>query len=413
MPTVVGQTSPLTVKLYSVGLFNEVIRKGTFTKNLTGPVPKQSSAEMKMKGQTSPEMPFVMITDLSKSAGDTVTVDLFNIVQIKPTMGDRKIAGRLGALTSSTFEMKINKCRGGIETGGRMTQQRTEHNLRSIAKANLAGWNARLNDQISQIHICGARGTVDNDGEWVVPLDTDPEYADIVVNNVVPPTRNRRLFGGDATSLTNIDSSDGLTLFTLDRIRNFIDRMAFPIQTIKIAGDPTSDDSPLYVMYVGPNTWYRLLTDTTSNANIRQFQQNAYERRTGWGPGGAHPLFLGEVGLWNGILVRKMRRTISWAASSSAVEYDSSDVAQTVTTAAVPIERCFILGAQALAWAWGADGQSEYHYSWHEEWTDHDNIHEISTSSMSGCAKLRFKGTDGADYDHGVITVDCYAPNPS
>jgi hypothetical protein len=121
---------------------------------------------------------------------------------------------------------------------------------------------------------------------------------------------------------------------------------------------------------------------------------------------------LGEVGMWNSILVKKMRRTISWAASSSAKEYDGSDVEQTVTTAAVAIERCFILGAQALAWAWGSDSMSDYHYSWHEEWTDHENIHEISTRSVSGCAKLKFTGTDGAPYDHGVITVDVYAPNP-
>lgn len=406
MPTVVAAGSALAIKIYSVGLFNEQLRQSTFRKNLTAPVPKQPAAEAKARGQTDPGMPFVMITDLSKGAGERVTVDLFNIVQIKPTMGDRKLAGRLGRLTNSTYEIKINQCRGGIETGGKMTQQRTAHNLRSIAKANLGGWNARLGDQLSHIHVCGARGSVD-DGEWVVPLESDPEYDEIVVNPVLPPTRNRRFFAGDATSVANIDTNDLLTLNNIDRLRNAIDNMAFPMQPIKFEGDPQSDEQPLYVLYLTPNVWHNLLI-ATSGQNIRTFHQNAYERAKGWK---AHPLFLGDVGMWAGFLIKKMRRSIRFAASTTVMELDASDVSQPITSAAVQIERCFLLGAQALGWAWGAHSQSEYHFSWHEEWTDHDNINEISTSSMSGCAKLRFTGTDGQIYDHGVMTIDCYAPN--
>lgn len=413
MPTVVSQTSALTVKLFSVGLFNEQLRQSSFRKNLTGPVPKATSAEQKMRGQTSPDMPFVTITDLSSKAGDRVTVDLFNIVQNKPTMGDRKIASRLGKLSNSTYEIKINQCRFGVETGGKMTQQRTVHNLRNIAKANLGGLNARFNDQISQVHLCGARGTQD-DGEWVVPLSTDPEFSDIMVNAVLPPTRNRRFFGGDATSVNNIDTSDFINLAFFDKLRNNIDNMPFPIQPIKFEGDVSAEDNPLYVVYLGPNSWTKLLTDAQTSGGIRDFHAKAYERASGWfkGPGGRHPLFLGEVGMWAGFLIKKMRRSIRFSAQSIVQEYDASDVAQDITSANLLIERNFVLGAQALAWVFGADSTSGYHYSWHEEWTDHDNIHEISTSSIHGCAKLRFTGTDGAIYDHGVATIDSYAPAP-
>lgn len=401
--TTIATNSPLTVKYYSVALFNESLRRGTFRKNLTGPAPKQSAAEMKAKGQTPPEMPFITITDLASGAGDRVSVDLFNTSRGKPTMGDRKIAGRLMNLSSSSMEIKINQCRGGIETGGRMTNKRTKYNLRTLAKANLAGWNARLYDQIAQVHVAGARGTQDDD-EWVVPLATDPEFADIVVNDILPPTRNRRFFAGDATSVTNLDTADILTLDDIDRIRMQLGEMAFTLQPIELEGDGQAEDDPLYVMYVTERVWFNIQRSTTGQ-NWRTFTANALERSKGFN----HPLFRGTPGMWSGILIKKMRRAIRFSTGDTVKEYDASDVPQDVT-ANVGFDRCILMGGQALATAYGASEGSGYHFGWHEEMSDHDNIREISSSSMSGTSKIRFTGTDGAPTDHGVITIDCYAP---
>lgn len=402
--TEVAAGSAVAVKLYSVALFQEQLRLGTFRKNLTGPAPQQAAAEMKAKGQTDPGYPFVRITDLAKGAGERVSVDLFNIVNVRPTMGDRKLAGRLGHLSTSSMDIKINQMRGGVESGGKMSQQRTVHNLRSIAKANLAGWNARIQDQLAQVHIAGARGYQD-DGEWAVPLAADPEFADICVNTVLPPTRNRRMFAGDATSVANLDTNDVLTLNTLDRIRARIGNMAYPMQPIKLAGDPEGDEEPLYCLYVTENVWYQLQIQTGEHS-WRKFLADAKARASGWN----HPLFMGTAGYWAGILIKKMKRSIRFPAGSTVVEYDASDVAQNVT-AAVATERCFLLGAQALGMAYGAHEQSQYHFSWHEETEDHGNIKEISTASMMGYAKIRFTGSDGAPTDFGVMTIDCYAPD--
>lgn len=401
--TTIATSSALAVKYYSVALFNESIRRGTFRKNLTGPAPKQSAAEMKAKGQTPPEYPFVTITDLASGPGDRVSVDLFNMTRGKPTMGDRKIAGRLMSLSSSSMDIKINQCRGGIETGGRMTNKRTKHNLRTLAKANLAGWNARLYDQLAQVHVSGARGTQDDD-EWVVPLTTDAEFTDICVNDILPPTRNRRFFAGDATSVTNLDTADILTLDDLDRIRMQLGEMPFTLQPIQLEGDEQAEDDPLYVMYVTERVWFNIQRSTTGQ-NWRNFLSLAVERSKGFN----HPLFRGSPGMWAGILVKKMRRSIRFAAADTVQEYDASDVAQNVS-ANVGFDRCVLLGGQALAIAYGASEGSGYHFSWHEEMSDHDNIREISSSSMSGMSKIRFTGTDGAPTDQGVITVDCYAP---
>jgi N4-gp56 family major capsid protein len=412
MPTEVPAGSNLAVKLFSVALFGEQWRRSTFRRNMTGPAPKQADAERNAKGQTDPGFPFVTITDLSKGPGEEVTMDLFHRIKGKPVMGDRKLAGRLMKLTSSSMSMKINQCRGGVETGGQMSQKRTAHNLRTIAKANLAGWNASLYDQLAQVHVSGARGYQD-DEEWVVPLDSDPDTVDILVNPVLPPTRNRRRFAGDATSVSNIDATDVMTLTELDKIRAVIDDMPMPMQSCKLVDgggteDPEADEEPMYVLWVTGRVWYQLETQTTGQA-WRTFLQNAWNRANNKGWKG-HPLFNGQPGMWNGILVKKMRRAIRFPAGSTVVEYDANNAPQNVTVGAVSVDRCILLGAQALGIAFGRHNQSGYHFSWHEETTDHDNIKEISTASMGGMAKIRFTGSDGAPTDFGVMTIDVAAP---
>lgn len=407
MPTAISTTSSLAVKLFSVALFQESLRKSTFRRNLTGSAPKQGAAEMKAKGQSSPDYPFVNITDLASGPGDKVSVDLFNIISGRPTMGDRKIAGRLMGLSANSMDIKINQCRGGVETGGRMSQKRTKHSLRGIAKANLGGWNARLYDQLAMVHVSGARGTQD-DLEWIVPLATHSEFAEICVNDVLPPTRNRRFFAGDATSVTDLDTADILTLDDIDRIRMTLGELPFTLQPIKLEGDVAAEEDPLYCLYVTEKVWLNIQRSTTGQ-NWRTFVAAAHERSAGF----KHPLFLGQTGMWAGILIKKMRRAIRFTAGDTVVEYNSSDVAADVT-ANVGFDRCFLLGAQALGIAYGnslGGGNSDgYHYSWHEELSDHDNITEISSKSMSGMAKIRFTGTDGAPTDHGVATIDCYVP---
>ena len=90
--TQVPAGSPLARKIFGAALFAQTIRAPGFSRNITGTAPKQSDAEAKMKGQTSPDMPIVRVTDLSKTAGDTVSVDMFNTVRGKPIIGDENAA---------------------------------------------------------------------------------------------------------------------------------------------------------------------------------------------------------------------------------------------------------------------------------------------------------------------------------
>ena len=414
MATQIPYGSALARKVYGAALFAAVQIEPGFMNLLTGPAPKQAEAEAKLKGQTSAEYPIVRVTDLSKGAGASVSVDLFNNLQGKPVMGDKRINGSLMSLTNSSMDVVINQFRGGADAGGKMTQQRTVWNLRGISMAGLTNWAGRLEDQLCLVHLAGARGS-QNTSDWVVPQASDADFATIMVNTVNAPTANRQFYANDATGIANLDTSDILTLTDFDRVAAQLKDSTVPLQTIKIKGDVYAWNDPLWCAFVTQRQWLYLQT-RTGEKSWRTFLQAAYERRSS---GMRHPLFYGDCGMWAGILIRPMNRLAIRFNAGDTVTYDSGTTAYTAATAtaAVSTDRCIVVGAQALAKCYGQHQSSEYYYSWHEELVDHDNAVETSVAMMGGVAKLRFgvanqNGT-AVDTDYGVAVIDSYAPDPA
>lgn len=427
MPTQIPSGHAMANKEYSVALFASSVRNAWIAKNLTGPAPKQADAERKLKNQTAPGMPVVRITDLSKGAGDTVSVDCVDIVGGKPLMGDRNAEGKGSPLTFSSMDIKIDNTTKVVDAGGKMTQQRAKPVLRGVAMANLAGYMQRLETQTCLVHMAGGRGT--NDGlSWAVPLSTDADFSEIVVNTVKAPTYNRHFVTDDSATgkitqggaqLASMVAADVLKLECLDTMRKIIDDMEFKMQPVRIADDPARDDEPLYVLLCPPRAYSHLLTEATASNNVRAFQQNAWNRAS---HGSKHPLFRGEVGIWNGILVKKIEWSIRHALDgatdtkmgshvTAANRYTATETSNTYPTVAnTSVERCLLLGAQALGHAYGRGQGSDYYYSWLERWYNFERNLEVAAESMGGKAKLRFSIPDGLGNteptDHGVLVLD-------
>lgn len=243
MATNIPIGSPLAKKVYSVGLFSRVQHAPGFMNLLSGEMPKEGSFAAKVKGQTSPDYPIVKTGDLSKGAGDTVSVDLFNVLQGKPVMGDKRVAGRMMPLTYSSMDIRINQVRGGTDSGGRMTQKRTVHNLRNIGMAGLQAWMQRFEDQSALVHLAGARGS-QLTTDWVVPMEADADFGEIMINPVNAPTKNRYFVANDATSPADIGTNDALTLQDIDRIVAQLRESPVAMQSIKIKGDERAWNDP-------------------------------------------------------------------------------------------------------------------------------------------------------------------------
>ncbi|EBQ9005204.1 DUF4043 family protein, partial [Salmonella enterica subsp. enterica] len=147
------------------------------------------------------------------------------------------------------------------------------------------------------------------------------------------------------------------------------------------------------------NDWYT----TTSGKDWQQMMTRAVNRSKGFN----HPLFKGECAMWRNILVRKYSGMPIRFYSGSKVAVSNNDLEATtkVVEAQTNIDRGMLLGAQALANAYGST-KNGGHFSMVKEKTDAQNRDEVTINWMNGLKKIRFKEKTGKMQDHGVITVD-------
>lgn len=420
--TSVARGSNLALTQFSTAVTAQIIRAPGTLNALTGMAPKQSDAEATIKQQTSAEMPFVRITDLSTDPkGDKVTVDAFNITGGKPIMGDRNAEGMGKKLSSSSFDMLIDLATHNVDAGGKMSRQRTRWDLRRLAKAQVQAYFPRLIWQRVLTHLAGARG-LQVGQSWDIPLATDADFAEIMINAVKAPTYNRHLVidgtglvrGG--AQLANIDSADKWKLSNLDNLALLLESIETKLPPPRFTGDEQAYDSPLKgCLMLSPGSYNDLITDATGGNNLRAFQA-AVEQRQKWAPNSA--VFRGECGIWRGILVKKMDHTVFFNASSS-VQYITAANRLTETESAITVngslgagfqvERSILLGAQALARAEGASN-SGVQAAIIENTYNAGRNYEYLGEFMGGEAKFRFKfpneNGDAEPTDNGIFVID-------
>lgn len=424
--TSVPNGSTLALPSHSNAVTAQIIRAPGNLTALTGPAPKgQEEAEMALKLQTSPGMPFVRVTDLSVDPkGDTIYVDAFDVTGGKPIMGDRNAEGQGKALSSSSFPCKIDLATHNVDAGGKMSRQRTRWDLRRIAKAEIASYFPRMIWQRCITHAFGMRGS-QTGVSWDVPLATDVDFAEIMVNTVKCPTRNRHYVLDDTNGLVmggelvnSLSTADVWKLSRLDELALILDAMETKIPAPRITGDEQMYDSPLKgILLMPPSSYNKLITDVTSGNNLRAFQA-AVEQRQKWAPNSA--VFRGECGIWRGILVRKMDYTI-YRDAGETVAYvtDANKLTETessTTVAAIgatfQMERSLLMGAQTLARAEGASNSGVQAAIIENTYNAGRNF-EYLGEFMGGETKFRFRFPNSAgdkQYTDNCIAIDAVAP---
>lgn len=425
--TIVQSGAAYAVKKESVALAALAVRKPTNLTRLMGRAPAQSGAEATLKQQSNPGLPGIMVRDLAQGPGEKVTVEAVDVVGGYPIMGDQTREGKGVAMNIATMEMKIDLASKVVNSGATMTQKRTKIQLRPLAMAQLMGYFPRLLWQRALVHMAGARGA-QADKSWHLPLQSDSNFASYLINPVMAPTYNRHLVI-DGTSLVqggqqlgSIDSTDIWTLAAIDRISEYLDSISFKLQPVRIPGDPAADDEPIKgVLLLDPQAWTQLLTDTTAGYNIRNWQALAMERAKLSGAN-MHPLFRGEIYMWNGILMRKMEHSIYFNPGdttkiiTSANKLTATETDQTVNaslTAGYRVTRSILLGAQAFGVCLGANASTGIEAAFKERSYDYDSKYEAMGEWMGGESKLRFKfENDNGDLeptDHGIVVIDAAA----
>lgn len=409
-----------------------MLTRKTFTQNITGPFETDKWAmDIKQSGKSTSSrgMPLVRVDDLSNTPGDQVTIDILDRIGGEPVMGDDIASDKAAQVSFIRDSLFINQYRKPVSAGGRMSQQRTVHDMREAAMTTSVDYNGDLVDNIVQVQLFGARGSATGK-DWKVPLASSPNFARIMCNTVLPPTPNR-YFGTTAavTDPSLVSTTNVLTLNFFDDLRTFVQTGQVPFAGIRLQADDGTfyegENSPLLLSYISEEAWNKLVQDTSAQ-NLRTFLSNATERLA-WTK---HPLFRSNnCGLWNDVLICKAPRPIQFNPGDSISVTNTDGVTTTTVTAAVRMHRGILLGAQAAGMAyasakrWTGNSQNSagsgggnvpspalnLPFTWEEELQDGKNLLKIFTGFIGGVKKLKYQ-FDNVWYDNAVCGFDTYVP---
>lgn len=424
---------PNAMKVLAAGLFAQSMQRNSTLGRLSGPMPKgEAAAADVVRKQTSTDLPIVKTVDLSRGKGDEVEFQFLQPVGAYPIMGSRMAEGKGTGLSYDTARVRVNQARFPVDLGDTMTGLRSAVDYRKLGKPVAQSLMDSYLDQSLLVHMAGARGYQSNI-EWRVPTADHADFAEMAVNAVKAPTRNRHFVaqGGTGSSLsdgiapfttvavagsdmTSFLSSDTLNMDVVDSIRTLIESITLPPPAIKIPGDVVAEDSPLRVLLVSPAQYHQFAQDN----NFRQFQANALARAN---KAKNHPLFLGECGLWNGILIMKMPKPIRFYAGDEiryCADYNTENESVTKVPAAFStthaVDRAILLGGQAIAQAFAASGHGGMPFFWKEKDFDHGDKMELLIGAIQGISKVRWNVDqgDGTRHftDHGVCVIDTAVP---
>jgi N4-gp56 family major capsid protein len=361
--TVIGVNAPQAVRKYSALLATDVIRQSYFGRKF-------------MASGEGAKAPIQIMTELEKDSGDKITYDLGARLNMQPIEGDAILEGNEEQLTFYQDELFIDQMRGGVNGGGRMTRKRTIHDIRARARAAQSEWWAQAFDELLFMYMSGARGT---NLDFLYPST----YGGFAGNPFQAPDAAHQLFGGAATSLATIATTDTFDL-------TVIDRAVARSKTLGNDGSGASKLRPImidgeehFVLVMSPEQEFSLRTNTSAG------QWLDIQKAAAAAEGKNNPIFKGALGMYNNVVLHSHDAVIRLLGGINGN---------------IPVARALFMGAQACALAWGTAGQG-LRFDWHEEMRDNGNQLIISTSSIFGIKKTQFNGSD-----YGVISIDTAAP---
>ncbi len=406
----------------AVGLFAAHMKRNSTISHLIGKMPAGTAgAEATLRQQTTQHMPIVRCQDLSKGQGDEISFHLLNPVGGYPIMGSEYAEGRGIGMKLTEGRLRVNQARFPVDLGNVMTSIRSPADFRRLGRPVAQNLMDRYVDQSLLVHMAGARGYHDNI-EWAIPTDAHAKFADIMVNPVLAPSKNRHFIASGAgiaqfgvtAGEVNLATTDQLKMGVIDALRTTMDQIPLPPPPVRFEGDAAADDEPLRVLLVSPAQYSAFATDP----NFRQFQASAMARAQ---QAKMHPLFLGSIGLWNGILIVKMPRPIRFYAGDT-IKYSANYSDSTESTCVVPasfgttyaVDRAILLGGQAIGEALASSDKSAIPFFWSEKELDHGDKVELLIGAIRGVAKIRFEidaGNDGKQItDYGAVAIDTAVP---
>lgn len=286
----------------------------------------------------SPENIIQIREELSKDDGDTINIPLLMPLTGNGVTGDEWLEGNEEAMIYRDFKVTIDQLRHAVRLKGKMTEQRVSLDLRKDAKVALSNW---LADTI--------------DKKIFKELSTDP-------------TPDRVVYGGTATSIGGIGTSDYFTVDLIGRAKR-----------IALADENTMVKP---IMIDGMET-YIMILDQWQARDLKKDQRWIEAQQYANVRGNKNPIFTGALGVYDGVVLHQCNRIIREAKGSGGTK----------------VGHALFLGRQAAVFAVGDNP------TWNEKTFDYGNKIGFEFGRIFGIKKTQFKydGTNPTDF--GCINV--------
>jgi N4-gp56 family major capsid protein len=312
------------------------------------------------------------LDELEKQNGDVIKYDLLMQMGNDGITGDNRLKGNEEALTYYQDYVTIDQLRNA-HSFRRMSAQRTLHDLRADAQANLSDWFADKFDTYMFNNLCG--NTSHSFGQAAVAPDSD-HY---VVSGDVANS------GTIATDEASLGSNDQIQLADLDFAKEAAKTLDPMIRPCMI------DGGEYYVVVLHPYSVTDLRLDIANSAYTDWNTIQTFANKRGLD----NPIFSGALGVYNGMIL-----------------YESTRIYSPVTS----VRRNLFLGAQAGVFAIGNAYKmleqrkvgKDNLMSWYEEVDDFGNENGIGVGAVFGMKACRFNSKD-----FGKIVISSYAASHS
>ena len=306
--------------------------------------------------------------DLTKKAGDSITIALVNRLQNTATTGTSTLEGAEEDMASRSLRIYVDKRRNAVRIA-EMSEQKSAISLRDAAKATLLDWSIEDTRDL----IIKALGSID--GTEFKDRTTAGADAWVASNS------DRVVFGAASAGFTDM-SADLLLLDTTNDLFNttMLDAMILKAKTcspkIRPMRDP-GNGKRYYVVFAHPAA-FKNLRDSMISAGA--LTNTVVEMQ-------ASKLWEGGDLYWNGAIVK---------------EVDNIPVYGGLGTSSANVTPVYLCGAQALAVAWARRWKTV------TEEFDYGDKYGVAVDGIYGVRKIIFGTSSTADTttpkDFGVCT---------
>lgn len=305
--------------------------------------------------------------DLTKKAGDSITIALVNRLNNAAVTGTSTLEGFEEDMASRSMRIYVDKRRNAVRIA-EMSEQKSAISLRQAARATLLDWSMEDTRDL----IITALGSINGVS---FTASTEAQRDAWLVDN-----SDRVVFGAAAAGLTDASADFALLDTTADLFNaTALDAMILKAKTCNPKIRPMRDGGNgkrYYVAFANPHAF----KDLRDSLDTEVLASTVVDMQ-------ASKLFEGGDILWNGCIVKETDNIPIY-----------TNLGATATTEVTPVYLC---GAQALAVAYAKRWKTV------TEEFDYGDKYGVAVDGIYGVRKIVFgKGAGDTDdlVDHGVVT---------